>query len=118
MKRILVAEDNESNFVLMTYILKGKYEVLRAVNGQDAVSMVERTSVDLILMDMKMPIMDGREATRAIKAAHPNLPIVALTANAFESDRQEAMDAGCDDFLSKPVNRTLCLDTIARLIGA
>jgi len=118
MKKILIAEDNDSNFMLMTYILKDKYEVLRAVNGQDAVNLLKRTDVDLVLMDMKMPVMDGKEATRLIKAEHPNLPVVALTANAFENDRQEAFAAGCDEFLSKPVNRVLCLDTIARLIGA
>ena len=84
MKKILVTEDNDSNFVLM---------------------------------DIKMPVMDGLEATKVIKGKHPDLPVVALTANAFDSDRQLAMDAGCDDFLSKPVSSEACLETIKRFVG-
>ena len=104
MKKILVAEDNDSNFILMTYILKKFYVFERAKNGQEAVDMVESGSFDMVLMDIKMPVMDGLEATKAIKEKHPDLPIVALTANAFDSDRQLAFEAGCDDFLSKPVS--------------
>ena len=104
MKRILVAEDNDSNYMLMTYILKSHYEIFRAKNP------------DLILMDIKMPLMDGLEATRHIKAELPDIPIIALTANAFDNDRQQAMDAGCDDFLSKPVSAATCLETIEKHI--
>ena len=71
---------------------------------------------DLILMDIKMPLMDGLEATRHIKAELPDIPIIALTANAFDNDRQQAMDAGCDDFLSKPVSAAVCLETIEKHI--
>jgi CheY-like chemotaxis protein len=117
MKKILIAEDNDSNYILMTYILKKYYQFERAKNGQEAVEKVEKDSFDIVLMDIKMPIMDGLEATKAIKASHPELPIVALTANAFDSDRQLAMDAGCDDFLSKPVSSVKCLEVIERLIG-
>jgi len=116
MKRILVAEDNDSNYMLMSYILKSHYEFFRARNGKEAVELAESEKPDLILMDIKMPIMDGMEATRQIKAVHPELPIVALTANAFDVDRQQALDAGCDDFLSKPVNAPLCLQTIAKFV--
>lgn len=117
MKTILVAEDNESNFILMTYILKRGYGFVRAKNGQEAIDMVEKGGIDLVLMDIKMPVKDGLEATKEIKAAHPDLPIVALTANAFDSDRQLAFEAGCDDFLSKPVSSEKCLNTIAKYIG-
>ena len=117
MKTILIAEDNDSNYILMTYILKKSYQFLRAKNGQEAVALAEKGGIDLILMDMKMPIMDGVEATKKIKENHPDLPIVALTANAFESDRQMMMDAGCDEFLSKPVSSEKCLATIKELIG-
>lgn len=117
MKTILIAEDNDSNYILMTYILKRSYQFLRAKNGLEAVDLVEKGGIDLVLMDIKMPVMDGLEATAKIKAAHPELPVVALTANAFESDRHLAMEAGCDDFLSKPVSSANCLATIARLIG-
>ena len=117
MKKILIAEDNDSNFVLMSYILKKHYQFERAKNGQEAVEMIDKGQYDIVLMDIKMPIMNGLEATKAIKEKHPDLPILALTANAFDSDRQLAMDAGCDDFLSKPVSSEECLETIKRYIG-
>ena len=117
MKKILIAEDNDSNFILMTYILKKYYQFERAKNGQEAVEMAEKNTYDIVLMDIKMPIMDGLEATKAIKEKFPNLPIIALTANAFDSDRQLALDAGCNDFLSKPVSSDLCLQTIKRFVG-
>ena len=87
MKKILVAEDNDSNYVLMTYLLKKDFEYDRANNGKVAVEMVEANNYDLVLMDIKMPIMDGLEATKKIKELKPDLPVVALTANAFDSDR-------------------------------
>ncbi len=117
MKKILVAEDNDSNFILMTYILKKYFQFERARNGQEAVEMVEKGDFDLVLMDIKMPVMDGLEATKNIKASHPDLPIIALTANAFDSDRQLALDAGCNDFLSKPVSSEQCLKTIHKFIS-
>ena len=117
MKKILIAEDNDSNFILMTYILKKFYQFERAKNGQEAVDMVEKGEYDLVLMDIKMPIMDGLEATKKIKETHPSLPIIALTANAFDSDRQMAFDAGCDEFLSKPISSDLCLKTVAKVLG-
>jgi CheY-like chemotaxis protein len=117
MKKVLIAEDNDSNFILMTYILKKYYQYDRARNGQEAVEMVEKGEYDIVLMDIKMPVMNGLEATKAIKEKHPDLPIIALTANAFDSDRQLAMEAGCNDFLSKPVSSELCLNAIKRLLG-
>ena len=116
MKKILIAEDNDSNYLLMTYILKQHYKFSRAKNGQEAVKSALRERPDLILMDIKMPVMDGLEATRQIKAQLPDLPIIALTANAFDSDRLKAVSAGCDDFLSKPVNTALCLKTIEKYL--
>ena len=117
MKKILIAEDNDSNFILMTYILKKYYQYERAKNGQEAVELAEKGGFDIVLMDIKMPVMDGLEATKAIKEKFPDLPIVALTANAFDSDRQLALEAGCNDFLSKPVSSDLCLQTIKKLLG-
>ena len=117
MKKILIAEDNDSNYILMTYILKKYYQFERAKNGQEAVEMAEKNAYDLVLMDIKMPIMDGLEATKAIREKLPNLPIIALTANAFDSDRQLAMDAGCNDFLSKPVSSELCLKALKNFLG-
>ena len=117
MKKILVAEDNDSNFILMTYILKKYYQYDRAKNGQEAVEMVDKENYDMVLMDIKMPVMDGLEATVAIKEKHPDLPIVVLTANAFDSDRQLALEAGCQDFLAKPVSSDLCLKVIRKYLG-
>lgn len=116
MKTVLVAEDNDSNYILMTYILKRNYLVVRAKNGQEAVTMVDNGGIDIVLMDIKMPIMDGLEATRKIKENHPEVPIVALTANAFDSDRQMAIEAGCDEFLPKPVSSDKCLEIMAELL--
>ena len=116
MKRILIAEDNDSNYLLMTYILKSQYEIFRAFNGVEAVEKAKTEKPDMVLMDIKMPIMDGLQATRLIRAEMPDLPIIALTANAFDNDRQQALDAGCNDFISKPVNAALCLELIAKYI--
>lgn len=116
MKRILIAEDNDSNYLLMTYILKSQYEIFRAFNGVEAVEKAKTERPDMVLMDIKMPIMDGLEATRLIRAEMPDLPIIAVTANAFDNDRQQALDAGCNDFISKPVNAALCLELIAKYI--
>lgn len=117
MRTILVAEDNDSNYILMTYILRRDYQFQRAKNGQEAVDMANQGGFDLILMDVKMPVMDGLEATSRIKEQHPELPVIALTANAFDSDRQLALKAGCDDFLAKPVSSEKCLAMIAKYIG-
>ena len=116
MKRILIAEDNDSNYMLMTYILKSQYEIFRAFNGVEAVEKAKTEKPDMVLMDIKMPIMDGLQATRLIRAEMPDLPIIALTANAFDDDRQQALDAGCNHFISKPVNAALCLELIAKYI--
>ena len=117
MKKVLVAEDNDSNYILMTYILKKYFEYDRAKNGQEAVEMVEKSDYDIILMDIKMPVMDGLEATKQIKEKHPDLPVIALTANAFDSDRQLAIEAGCDEFLPKPISSDVCIKTISKFIG-
>lgn len=117
MRTILVAEDNDSNYILMTYILRRDYQFQRAKNGREAVDMANQGGFDLILMDVKMPVMDGLEATSRIKEQHPELPVIALTANAFDSDRQLALKAGCDDFLAKPVSSEKCLAMIAKYIG-
>jgi len=116
MKKVLIAEDNDSNFILMTYILKRHYEYDRAKNGQEAVEKVEAGNYDLVLMDIKMPVMDGLEATKKIKETHPDLPVVALTANAFDSDRKLALEVGCNDFLSKPVSSDICLKVLAKFL--
>ena len=117
MKRILVAEDNDSNYMLMSYILKKHYDFFRAHNGAEAVELAASEHPDMVLMDMKMPVMGGLEATRQIRATMPDIPIIALTANAFDSDRQRAFDAGCNDFVSKPVSANICLQVIGKYLS-
>ena len=117
MKKILIAEDNDSNYILMTYILKKYYQFERAKNGQEAVEMAEKGEYDIVLMDIKMPVMDGLAATKAITASLPDLPLIASTAYAAASDRQLALEAGCNDLLSKPVSSELCLKTIKKFVG-
>ena len=112
MKRVLIAEDNDSNYILMTYILKNRYEFERAVDGQQAVDMVMTGRFDLVLMDIKMPKMDGLEATKLIKEKNPEMPVIALTANAFASDVQEALDAGMCAHVSKPFKKEELITTI------
>ncbi|WP_308745471.1 response regulator [uncultured Bacteroides sp.] len=103
-KTILVAEDIQSNFSLVSSLLKNRCKLLHAPNGQKAVEIVQTQPVDLVLMDMKMPIMDGRTATAEIRKFNTRIPIVALTAHAFETDRVTALEVGCDDYLVKPIN--------------
>ena len=120
MKRVLVAEDNDSNFMLMTYILKRHYEFTRAHNGQEAVEMVRADRPDIVLMDLKMPIQDGLEATRKIRAMNrrdaKTIPIIALTANAFDEDVQRSLQAGLNAHLSKPVEPDALFATLECLI--
>lgn len=101
---ILVAEDNDSNYLLISVMLKKEYNIVRAKNGQEAVKLFESREPKLILMDIRMPIMDGLEATAAIRLKSKTIPIIALTAFAFDSDRDRAIKAGCNGFLTKPVN--------------
>ena len=117
MKKILVAEDNDSNYILMSYILKKYYEYDRAKTGEEAVEKMKNGNFDIILMDIKMPVMDGLTATKEIRKFNPDIPIIALTANAFDSDRTLANEAGCNDFLSKPVSSESCLKAIKKFLG-
>jgi len=103
-KKILVAEDNDSNYALLLHMLKD-YDLMRAENGVEAVDAVRNGNFDFVLMDLKMPIMGGLEATRKIREFDTEIPIIALTANAFDSDRVSAMEAGCNAFLTKPVKK-------------
>ena len=116
--RILICDD-EPDIVaaLKIYLESDGYETLTAANGKEALRIVSGGGVDLVLMDMRMPVMDGLEATKIIKERHPELPVIALTANAFGSDRDAAFDAGCDAFLPKPVSSNKCLDTIAEFLN-
>ena len=100
---ILIAEDTDSNFDLLNAILGRKYRLVRAKDGMEAVTMYDEVNPDLILMDIKMPNLDGLEATRIIRQLSAEVPIIAQSAYAYERDRNAAEEAGCNDFISKPI---------------
>jgi two-component system, cell cycle response regulator DivK len=107
MAKILLVEDNEMNRdMLSRRLMRRGYEVLIAVDGQQALDMAASESPDLILMDMSLPVIDGWEATRRVKAAvmTRSIPVIALTAHAMEGDRGKALAAGADDFDTKPID--------------
>jgi len=119
MKKVLVVEDVDFNRDLLVQLLEDKYQVIEAVNGQEGVELAERERPELILMDLSLPIMDGWEATRRIKA-NPDLssiPVIALTAHAMVGDQEKALAAGCDDYLVKPLNEDILMAKIAKYLG-
>lgn len=112
-KKILVAEDVDSNFVLIKNMIGKDYTLLWAKDGFEAVEMYKQFQPDLILMDIKMPRMGGLEATRIIRSYSKEIPVIALTAYAFEADKEQALEAGCNDFVTKPVSKA----SIGRGVG-
>lgn len=119
MTRILcVEDDDDSAFMLKQRLKRQGYEVVIAVNGQQGIEMAESEKPDLILMDIDLPIVNGLDATRHIKASPEtgSIPIIALTAHAMVGDREAALQAGCDDFDTKPVNLPGLLERIRALV--
>jgi two-component system, cell cycle response regulator DivK len=119
MPKILVVEDNELNRDMLTRRLARKgFEALVAVDGQQGITMARSECPDLILMDMSLPVIDGWEATRQIKSAPETgkIPIIALTAHAMSGDRERALQAGCDDYDTKPVEFPGLLEKIEALL--
>jgi two-component system cell cycle response regulator DivK len=118
--RILLVEDNEMNRDMLSRRLQKKgYEVIIAVDGGEGVRLAAAERPALVLMDLSLPVIDGWEATRRIKAAPETaaIPVIALTAHAMAGDRERAMDAGCDDFDTKPVDLARLLGKIEALLG-
>ena len=111
---ILVAEDEDSNYELVKIVLQKRYRLLRAVNGIEAVTLCEDEHPDMILMDIRMPDMNGLDATRIIKEVNHEIPIVALSAYAFDENIREAKAAGCDDFMAKPFRVEDLLDVVQK----
>ena len=111
-KTILVAEDIDNNYIIMHSILQEKYNLIRATNGEEAIELARIHTPDMILMDMKMPVLDGIEATREIRKFNPQVPIIALTAYIFDTNQQDAFEAGCNYFITKPLNK----DTIMNIL--
>lgn len=115
--KILIAEDVESNFMYLSAVLsKIKTKIYWAKNGKEAVDIFKKEEIDLILMDLQMPEMNGYEATKLIKAIRPDLPIIAQTAFAMSDDREKALEAGCDDYLAKPIKSKDLLNTVEKFI--
>jgi CheY-like chemotaxis protein len=121
MARILLVEDNEMNRdMLSRRLVRRKYDVLIAEDGAKGIEVAREHKPDLILMDMSLPVTDGWEATRILKADEDTraIPVIALTAHAMRGDRQKALDAGCDDYDTKPVDLKRLLSKIEALLGA
>jgi CheY-like chemotaxis protein len=114
MKRILIVEDVEFNLDLLIQLLEDDYELVIAGDGARAVEMATAETPDLILMDMSLPVMDGWEATRTIKANAQlhHIPVIGLSAHAMSGDRQKALAAGCDDYLTKPLDDDLLIEKL------
>jgi len=120
MTKILLVEDNEMNRDMLSRRLERKgYQIVLAVDGQQAVDMAASEAPALILMDMSLPVIDGWEATRRVKAnaATKHIPIIALTAHAMQGDEQKAKEAGCDDYDTKPVELPRLLGKMEALLG-
>jgi two-component system cell cycle response regulator DivK len=116
---ILVVEDNEMNRDMLARRLKRQgHKVLTAVDGAQGVAMATQEQPEIVLMDMSLPVLDGWEATRRLKAdaATAGIPVIALTAHAMESDREQALAAGCDDYDTKPIELPRLLEKISRLL--
>lgn len=115
---ILIAEDNDTSFTFLKILLKKSgYNIIRALNGKEAVEMCESHNIDLILMDMKMPIMSGYEATEIIRRTYKNLPVIAVTADAVEPLVDKALKAGCNSHLAKPIEPKILLTEIKKYLN-
>ena len=120
MPKILLVEDNEMNRDMLSRRLERKgYEVVLALDGESGVEMATSQAPDLVLMDMSLPVLDGWEATRRLKAnaATRHIPVIALTAHAMSSDREKALEAGCDEYDTKPIELPRLLGKIEALLS-
>ena len=119
-RKLLVVEDNEMNRDMLTRRLKRRgYHVVVAADGEQGVAMAQTEAPDLILMDMSLPVLDGWEATRRLKSLPQtrSIPVIALTAHAMQGDREKALEAGCDDYDTKPIQLPRLLGKIITLLG-
>lgn len=117
MKKILIVEDVELNTDLLVQLLEDDYELVTAVDGEQGLQLAAQAQPDLILMDISLPGMDGYETTRRIRATGATLSIIGLSAHAMDGDRERAIEAGCDDYLTKPLNEDLLFDKLDHYLG-
>ena len=120
MNKILIVEDVEFNVDLLVQLLEDDYELVTAGDGAAGIALAESERPDLILMDMSLPVLDGWEATRQIKAnpALTSIPVIALTAHAMQGDEEKARACGCNDYLTKPIDEDCLFEKIEQLIGS
>ena len=121
MTKVLLVEDNEMNRdMLSRRLTRCGFDVVFAVDGKQGVALARSEKPDIILMDMTLPVLDGWKATRCVKAdyATRNVPVIGLTAHAMSGDREKAIEAGCDDYDTKPVEIDRLIAKIERLLGA
>ena len=114
---VLIAEDNASNYRLFETVLKNNYTLIHAWDGREAVTLFEKHNPDIILMDIKMPVMDGYEAVSEIRKISDTVPVIAVTAFAFADDEQRIMESGFDDYVAKPINTSVLNDKIEKLLN-
>jgi len=117
MKTILIVEDTELNIDLLTQLLEDDYNLLVASDGEQGVSMALEHKPDLVLMDISLPVMDGYEATRRIREGLTSTPIIGLSGPAMEGHKQRAQDAGCDDYLTKPIHDELLFEMLNKYLS-
>jgi CheY-like chemotaxis protein len=117
MKTILIVEDTELNIDLLTQLLEDDYTLVVARDGAEGVRLANERRPDLILMDISLPIMDGYEATRHIRKTLPSLPIIGLSSHAMQGDAEKALEAGCNVYLTKPVNEDLLFEKLKEFLG-
>ncbi len=117
MKTILIVEDVEINVDLLVQLLEDDYDLLIARDGEQGVAMTTQHIPDLILMDISLPGMDGYDSTRIIRKSFPSLPVIGLSAHAMQGDTEKALDAGCNAYLTKPVDEDLLFQKLDEYLG-
>ncbi len=118
MKKILIVEDVEFNLDLLVQLLEEDYQLITARDGEKGVALAKNEQPDLILMDMSLPVVDGWEATRRIKSDEnsKHIPVIGLSAHAMDGDREKALAAGCDEYLTKPINDDLLMASLNKFL--
>lgn len=117
MKTVLIVEDVDLNIDLLVQLLEDKYHLIVAKDGAQGMAKVEQYQPDLVLMDISLPVMDGYEATRNIRKEFPNMPVIGLSAHAMHGDAEKALAAGCNAYLTKPVDEDLLFQKLEEYLG-
>jgi two-component system, cell cycle response regulator DivK len=115
-ERLLIVEDSDLNRDLLVQIFEDSYEIILAADGRSAVEIATARQPDLILMDIGLPGQSGLEAVRAIRARGAKVPIIAVSSRVFPGDREKAIEAGCDDFVPKPIDDVMLVDLVGRML--